>query len=180
MHQHLAEVFAHLDDSGTRLRTAMAAIPAAQRRQRPGAGRWSAIDVIEHLALVERRFGGLLAPCIDEAMARGLPQETGTRVPLPAEMTTRLVDRTEKRVAPETALPTGALDEAAAWAALDAARARLRDTVLRADGLALDAARCSHPRFGELSVYQWVELIAAHARRHVAQIQELRAELSKA
>ena len=159
------------------LRAAVAAIPGAQRRQRPAAERWSALEVVEHLALVEARFGAMLVPCIDEAIARGLEPETGPRVPLSADLSTRLVDRTEKRVAPETVLPTGRLDEAAAWAALDAARAALRGTVLRADGLALDSARCSHPRFGDLSVYQWVELIAAHARRHVAQIQELRTAL---
>lgn len=177
MHQHLAEVFSRLDESGDDLRAAVAAIPAALRAQRPAANRWSALDVLEHLALVETRFGGLLAPCIDEALARGLEPETSPRQALPADMAERLVDRTEKRTAPDTALPSGTVDEAAAWAAVDVARSALRDAALRGDGLALGGVRCSHPRFGELSIYQWVELIAAHARRHVAQIDELRTDL---
>jgi hypothetical protein len=44
----------------------------------------------------------------------------------------------------------------------------------RADGLALGSVRTAHGFFGELTVYQWSELVAAHARRHVEQINALR------
>jgi hypothetical protein len=88
-----------------------------------------------------------------------------------------MLDRVNKRTAPDTALPSGALDERSALAAAQEARAALRETLQCGDGLALSEVRHSHPFFGELTVYQWVELIATHELRHVEQIRELRAQL---
>ena len=44
--------------------------------------------------------------------------------------------------------------------------------MLSADGRALSGVIHEHPFFGPLNVYQWVELIAAHEMRHVAQVRE--------
>ena len=52
-----------------------------------------------------------------------------------------------------------------------------RAAVLSADGLALSGVIHDHPFFGPLNVYQWVELIAAHEMRHVAQMREAAAQL---
>lgn len=49
--------------------------------------------------------------------------------------------------------------------------------VLAADGLALGAVTAEHRFFGVLTVYQWVELVAAHERRHADQIREIGAAL---
>ena len=45
-----------------------------------------------------------------------------------------------------------------------------RRTVGAADGLALSEVEHTHSFFGTLTVYQWVELVAAHASRHADQI----------
>ena len=54
---------------------------------------------------------------------------------------------------------------------------RFRASVLSADGRALSGVIHEHPFFGPLNVYQWVELIAAHEMRHVAQVREAAAQL---
>src|SRR6185503_7091962 len=56
MHQHLIDVLATLDASRQALRDSVAAIPDAARTARPGPDRWSPVDIIEHLSLVESRF----------------------------------------------------------------------------------------------------------------------------
>ena len=67
MHTHLTEVLSRLDQSRSALRDAVDAIPAAMQRQRPAPDRWSAAEVIEHLTLVERIFGGRIVNAIDAA-----------------------------------------------------------------------------------------------------------------
>ena len=49
--------------------------------------------------------------------------------------------------------------------------------MLAADGLALGAVTAEHRFFGVLTVYQWVELVAAHECRHADQIREIGAAL---
>src|SRR6185503_15073473 len=109
---------------------------------------------------------------IADALGAGLGPEDQRREPLPERIRTMLADRTGKRSAPEAAIPSGGMDERAAWAAADKARAGFRAAVLSADGRALSGVIHEHPFFGPLNVYQWVELIAAHEMRHVAQVRE--------
>ena len=177
MHQHLIDVLATLDASRQALRESMAAIPPAVRTSRPGPDRWSPVDIVEHLSLVESRFSAVVGGKIADALNEGLTPEQQPRAPLPEKIRTMLADRTGKRTAPEAAVPSGAMNEQAAWAAADKARAGFRAAVLSADGLALSGVMHEHPFFGPLNVYQWVELIAAHELRHVAQVRETAAQL---
>jgi hypothetical protein len=172
MHQHLIDVLATLDASRQALRDSVAAIPGAARTARPGPDRWSPVDIVEHLSLVESRFSAVVGGKISDALGAGLGPEERAREPLPDRIRTMLADRTGKRTAPEVAIPSGAMDERAAWAAADKARAGFRAAVLSADGRALSGVIHEHPFFGPLNVYQWVELIAAHEMRHVAQVRE--------
>jgi len=177
MHSHLTDVLTTLDASRQALRQAIAAIPVPARTERPGPDRWSPVDIVEHLALVETRFSAVVGGKIAEALGAGLGPEREPRAPLPERIRTMLGDRTGRRTAPEAAIPSGAMDEAAAWAAADKARAAFRAAVLSADGRALSGVIHEHPFFGPLSVYQWVELIAAHEMRHVAQVREAAMQL---
>jgi hypothetical protein len=180
MHQHLTEVLATLDASRRALRAAMAAVPADARHQRPAPDRWSPVEILEHLSLVEARFSTVVGGKIADALAAGLPPESDGEERLPDRIRTVLANRVNKRTAPELAVPSGRLDEAAAWAAADKARASFRAAVLSADGRALSSVIHEHPFFGPLNVYQWVELIAGHELRHVEQVREAAAQLAHA
>ena len=177
MHQHLIDVLAALDASRQALRESVAAIPAAARRERPAPERWSPVEIVEHLSLVETKFSDVVGGKIADALTAGLGPESAAREPLPERIQTLVKDRSEKRTAPEAAIPSGRLDEGAAWAAADKARAGFRTAVLSADGRALSGVIHEHPFFGALNVYQWVELIAAHEMRHVAQVREAASQL---
>ena len=86
-------------------------------------------------------------------------------------------DRTDRRPARDIVFPTGNVEASMAWADLDRAREEVRAAVLAADGLALGAVTAEHRFFGVLTVYQWVELVAAHECRHADQIREIGAAL---
>jgi hypothetical protein len=178
MHSHLSEVLTRLDHARATLRGAIDAIPPAMQRQRPAPDRWSAAEVLEHLTLVERIFGGRIVKAIDEARAAGLSTEAHPRAPLPDPVERRMADRVNKRQAPETAHPSGAIDVATGWATLEGHHATLRAALTGCDGLALSQVTLDHPFFGTMTVYQWVELMAAHEGRHTEQIKEIAVALA--
>ena len=177
MHTHLTEVLSRLDRSRATLRDAIDAIPVEAQSQRPAPDRWSAADVLEHLTLVERIFGGRIVKAIDAARSSGLPprRSRAQRCLTPIEQ--RMSDRVNKRQAPEPAQPTGTVDVATGWASLEDGHATLRAALTGCDGLALSQVTLDHPFFGTLTVYQWVELMAAHEGRHTEQIKEIAATL---
>jgi len=173
MHPHLLDVFSRLDRSRAALRAAVEAIAVPLRQQRPGPDQWSVAEVLEHLSIVERIFTGRIGDAIAAARAGGLAAETSDRSPLSDAIETRMADRVNKRTAVEAARPTGTLDAAAAWEAVESGHRRLRALAEDADGLALGQVTIEHPFFGPMSAYQFVELVAAHEARHTEQIKEI-------
>ena len=174
MHTHLTDVLSRLDTARATLRGALDAIPPAMQRQRPDADRWSAAEVLEHLTLVEKIFGGRIVNALETARA-GLSPEAHPRAPLPEAVEQRMGDRVNKRQAPEPARPTGTVDVATGWATLEGNHSHLRAALAGCDGLALSQVTLDHPFFGTMNVYQWVELMAAHEGRHTEQIKEIAA-----
>ena len=72
-----------------------------------------------------------------DARAGGLGPETETSSVISTLPLDLIVDRSQPRKAPEEVRPGGEIDAAAAWAALEKARATLRAGVVVGDGLAL-------------------------------------------
>lgn len=167
-----------MDASRAALAAAAESVPEALRRQRPTPERWSAIEILEHLSLVEQRFTRMLEPKIGEALEGGLGPETASREPLPQDIGQMLRNRSNTRTAPDPVQPTGTLDEQSAWAALDETRQAFRAVLSRCDGLALSSVVYPHPFFGPLNAYQWGELIAGHEMRHAQQMRELATQLA--
>lgn len=172
MHPAISDVLSGLDRSRDLLRAAVDAVPPQLRELRPASDRWSVAGVLEHLALVEERFTAMLAGKLAEARQSGLGHEDGDPALLPAELQTRLVDRGERRQAPDPVQPRG-IGYEAAWERAETARAAFRLFVTGADGLALGRVIHEHPRFGALNVYQWAGFLAAHESRHTEQIREI-------
>jgi len=177
MHSHLEEVFSRLDRSRAALRAAVDSVPSEARETKPAPDRWSAAEVVEHLSRVEAIFGGRIEQAI-QARAGALARETAERVALPESIEARMVDRVNKRTAPEPAHPTGTLSCEAAWKAFENGHARFRAIVGAADGLALSEVTADHPFFGTLTIYQWIELMAAHEGRHTEQVREIASALA--
>jgi hypothetical protein len=180
MHPHLASVLASLDDASGALKRAVDSIPAERRGERPAPDRWSAAEVIEHLSLAEKGFASWITSGIEKARAGGLGNETAERVVLPDRIRTILGDRVNRRQAPERVQPKGDMTVEAAWQALSMGERRLRTVLSLADGLALNEVIVEHPSLGPFNVYQWIELMAEHRRRHAAQIAEAGNALSPA
>jgi hypothetical protein len=173
MHPELAAALSRLDAARSTLRAAMEAVPLSLRPQKPGADRWSANEVVEHVHKAEAVFLTSLLAALDAARTTGLPAEVDQPELLPDQTKAFLLDRTNRRSAPETVQPTGTVDAATSFEQIEAGHLRLRDVLTSCEGLALSTVTHEHRFFGKLNVYQWVDLIAGHEGRHTAQLREI-------
>ncbi|MES2124339.1 MAG: DinB family protein [Gemmatimonadota bacterium] len=148
--RHIERVVAHLDPA-----TAMT---------RPSPDTWSPLEIMEHLAVVERGVHRAIAA------AAGLPPGDARSREKDAMIASAGVV-TRPLNAPEQVHPKGrfaSLDEALRFfrerrtATLDLARSL--DVVW-------DAHHAPHPLMGNLDVGQWFLLAATHGERHAAQLE---------
>ena len=183
VHPHLTAVLMTLQDARREMQHAVDRLDSSRGTLKPAPDRWCAAEVLEHIALAEGSFSGRIAAALDAAAldtARtssvtpaSTTASTTTPAPLPEAVRTRLADRSNRRVAPERAQPAGDIDVATAWTRVDEVEDRLRQMLAEAQGLPLHEVIVEHPTLGSFTVYQFVELMAAHRRRHVAQLHEI-------
>ena len=180
MHPQLAAALSRLDSVTRDLHAAATSIPLVMQCQKPAPERWCVNEVLEHIGMVEQLFVARLITNIETAKAAGLGSEVDAPAMLPEQLGQILEDRSARRTAPETVVPTGQVDSATALQSIEACHARLREAVASVEGLALSTVTHDHRFFGTLNVYQWVDLLAGHERRHLAQMREIAKELAKA
>jgi hypothetical protein len=174
VHPHLSAVLTTLQDARREMQHAVERLEPSRGTVKPAPERWCAAEVLEPLALAEGSFSVRMAAAIDAARVNGAtPASAAEPEPLQEAIRTRLADRSTRRMAPERAQPTGGLDVATAWTHVDDVERRVRQMLADAGGLPLHDIIVEHPTLGSFTVYQFVELMAAHRRRHVAQLHEI-------
>jgi uncharacterized damage-inducible protein DinB len=177
MHPRIEEVLNYLDAERTELREAVELVPPALRDQSPGTDRWSIAQVLQHLAIIEKRIGRGMTKWIADARAGGLGPEIETSSILNSLPLQLIADRSQPRSAPEEVRPRGDIDAAAAWTALEQTRAALRAAILVGDGLALSQVVQPHLVLGPINLYQWALFVGSHETRHTGQVREIAAQL---
>ena len=174
VHPRIQELLDYLELHSREVREAVASVPAKLREIKPGDGGWSVAEVVEHLALIEKRVALLLTRQVAAARASGVGPDTETSsVVANFANPDGVVDRTRKIVSPEPVRPTGALDTESAQQALDQSRAAIASALREANGVSLENLVQSHPVFGPLNMYHWIVATALHEDRHAAQIREI-------
>lgn len=173
MHPELTAALNRLDVVTKDLHGVATAIPTPLQTQKPAPERWCVSEVLEHLALVEPLFVDALVAKIGAAKAGGLPAEVDDPALMSEELKRVVEDRSAPRSAPDRVQPTGRVDAAASLETIAATHARLREAIASCEGLALSDVTHDHRFFGTLNIYQWVDLIAGHERRHLAQVREI-------
>jgi hypothetical protein len=179
MHPRIAELLAYLDHNRDVLRASVNDVPPERWEVRPGPERWTVLDVLEHLSLVEPRVMHVIAMRAAEARAQGLGPDQETAPVIPTLDMTRVLDRGRPLVAGEAVRPRAELGAAGVWSALEDTRRRSREIILAADGLALGQIVHPHPVLGPIDLYQWIAFVGAHEARHTAQIREIGTLLSE-
>jgi uncharacterized damage-inducible protein DinB len=180
MHPRLTELRDYVDAQRSALLSGACALPRSRWTERPAPDRWSVVELFEHLYRVEHSCARVIAKGVAEAREAGHPAEVSTTSVLGALDEFKLRDRTEKRVAPERAAPTGEWSPEQAFAMLTASRAELHDAIRAADGLALGSIHQTHARLGEIDLYKWILFVGEHEARHAQQAAEIAEQLGTA
>jgi hypothetical protein len=163
----------HLAASQERLLELVDGLTAEQWAFRPAEGRWSIGECLEHVMRVENRVFGLIAKKLDEGPAEPEKKEQARAKDPTLEPV--LLDRSDRRQAPEPVRPSGEwADSAELVAEFQKTRQRTREFASATEG---DLRSYFHPHLalGELDCYQWLLLIGLHTSRHALQIEEIKA-----
>ena len=180
MHSRLAELSERLAAQRRVLLDVASAVPADRWQTRPSEDRWSVSEIFQHLHQVETGSAAVLAKRIARAREEGHPAENASDSVLGTLDHLRVSQLDQKLVAPERVQPMENPDRATAERRLAESRAALLAAMESGDGLALGEIRHTHPRFGELDLYQWCLFVAEHEKRHTQQLREVAAQLAPA
>jgi hypothetical protein len=174
VHPRVAAALDHADAARASLLSAIDSIPMPLREARPSEDAWSAAEVLEHLARVERGIAKLVALKVNELRARSpIPMEDPHAAPLDPSRFDALAAASVTMDAPERTRPVGEISADAARDALVETRRQLREQILAGDGLALSEVSHPHPLFGDLTLYEWILFVGAHEARHTRQLRAI-------
>jgi hypothetical protein len=176
MHRSLVGPWDRLVAVQGRLLERIAGIDPALRQRRPGPGRWSIVEVVEHVVIVETGIASALMrdPSPDRPRrfdgrwwrypALRLVLALGVRIRLPVE----------------SIAPTGS----AGWEELQVrwseGRVRLRQWLEGIDPKLLGTPRFKHPIGGWLDVPQGVTFAGDHLAHHIPQVERVLTSLGEA
>jgi hypothetical protein len=148
----------------------------AQWKFKAAPDRWSVAEVAEHIALSEEMFNESITGKILKTPAATAEQKAKTQG-LDDKILEGLPDRTNKFKAPEKLQPASKF--ASAKEAAKAFNAK-RDALIALAKKTPESELRSHVSgpspMGDLDGYQWMLFMAAHSKRHVAQIEEVKVD----
>lgn len=178
MSSHSHELLTHLEQTRAALRQAVDSVPSAYREQRPAPDRWSVAEVLEHLAITERRIAGRLAEALKAAQANPSATAGAPMFSIDRGQQAQFADRSQRFKTNEASEPKGGMTAEAAWAELEKVRADVVGLVRESDPFSLSEPIAPHPRFGPWTFRQWVAFAGGHAVRHADQIREITTALA--
>lgn len=164
-------ILKELAESRERLLRTVQGLSREQLHYRPAPGRWTVAECVEHIATVEGRVLGLIQKTLSEGPA---PSKRSAMEGKDSALVEDVAGRITRFQAPEFLAPRGQWPDEQLLKEFEAARQRTREF---AGSTEADLRRhfYAHPVFGELDLYQWLLLLAAHCDRHRAQSEEVMA-----
>lgn len=161
----------NLAESRERLLRMAQGLSREQLHHRPAPGRWTVAECVEHIVIVEGRVLGSIQKTLEAG------PDSSKRSAMEGkddELVANVAGRATRIQAPDVLAPTGRWPDEQLLKEFEAARHQTRDFVA---GTAADLRQhfYKHPVIGELDLYQWLLLIAAHCDRHRAQSEEVMA-----
>lgn len=163
-------VLKNLTDSRERLLRVAQGLSREQLHYRPAEGRWSVAENIEHLTFVEGRVFGFIQKTLSEGPSTS--KRSAVEDGKDSEFAARIAERTDRFQAPEPVRPCGRWADDQLLKEFESTRQRTHEFARTTDA-DLRAHFFTHGRFGDLDLYQWLLLIAAHCDRHRAQSEEV-------
>lgn len=166
----------HLKQTKKNLHKAVKGLSAEQLNFKSAPDRWSVADVIEHLALSEELFNGMILGKIMKSAAA--PEKRAAAMGKEQELMKVVVDRSQKFQAPEPLRP-GQKRWATIKDALKAFDAKRNEHIAYLQKTKDPMHHHFAPMPGgtaELDGWQWMLFMSGHVARHTAQIEEVKSD----
>jgi hypothetical protein len=141
-------------------------------RRRPTPGHWNALEVLEHVGLVEQAVVGILLQAPSEPaprLVRGLLPAAIRSLP-PRWRLALVANRFGKAEAPRVTRPRGGHDFERLQHELESTRRATFAAIEGSEVPQLASIRRAHAVLGDMNGLEWLDFVAAHDRRHLAQI----------
>lgn len=133
--------------------------------RKPTINKWSAGEVAEHLLIFDIRLNHIL-----ETATHPTDRDITEKQPV---FNARVSDRKNKIEAPPFLIPSEGIKSSSDLAEkIRAERMGICNLIEKID-LSLHSKEYPHRLFGELTAYEWVNLVDVHTMRHMAQLLEL-------
>lgn len=165
----IAKAGHHLSTTRDQLVDLVTGLSPSQWCFKPTSDRWSIVEILEHLALLEGRVYNVIVSMADAPMAESVADLSQADDQILAE----IPKRSKKVKAPEPVCPAGRWSGPEALQCFLAAREQTIG-LLHAENLRGRVRR--HPIFGAWDGYQWLLATGAHTARHIGQIREIKAD----
>lgn len=170
--ERMEELRILLDAHRTALIDRVARVPSDMRSTPPAEERWSVVQVLHHLSLVE----SMITQGLEQIAANAAPRTSESQL-TPMKDLSRIALRSRSVTAVPGSEPAAHITEADAWRALDAARPRLLGVMERLAVLDVDGKTFPHPIIGPLDSSEWIAFVGWHEARHTDQVREIGEQL---
>ena len=161
---------------GADLEAVMAVVGTLNQTQadwRPAPERWSVGEVLHHLVLSNRSFALVVAKLVERGRREGLTARPDGRRSWPRLRGIADVGASGPVKNPERVMPTHGLPVEQLRSELAESHRAVAVQIPDLVGLDLATLRFPHPLGFELNLYQWTDIMGAHERRHLHQIETL-------
>ena len=164
----------YLKDTEKNFLNSFKGLSEAQLKFKSAPDKWSVMEVAEHVTKAEDLFNGMITEQVMKSPAD--PSKESQVVGKEAGVLEKVPDRSVKAQAPDILKPTGQ------WKSKDELIKHFKET--RAKNIAymkehyaeMRTHFMDQPPAGLLDGYQWMLFMAAHSKRHTAQIEEVKAD----
>ena len=179
-----AALRSELDGTTSRLHVLVDTMDEATWRTKPGEGRWSVAECIEHLNMTSRAYVPLLRDALKQGRARGLTNPGGSnRLGLTGWMMVKYLEppvRQQRRTRTGPAfMPASVEPKAKVVGEWEQLHREMISILAEAEGLAISKIQMRSPFNSRLSysVYTAFRVLTAHERRHLWQAEQAREEI---
>jgi hypothetical protein len=148
-------------------------VPVDHWKTSPGAGRWSAGELVGHLITIERAIIRGADKLLQKPPKR-LPFYKRFHIPM-AVVESRLIRR-KSPLPIDPHLVRGKEEMLAEWREV---RERTLEFIEETSGRDLSKYHMPHAFLGTLNAYEWFQMIASHELRHTKQMKEIAQSLPK-
>ena len=168
----IAEIYDANDKIRARLKTLAASLPEDKANQVPDGEKWSAAQIVEHIAMVDEATMKICTKLLGKA------KETGAASDGTATISDGFLQKGEEiasiRIeAPSVVQPSGGQTIAESIARMDENADRLRELRPIFETVGANEFKFPHPFFGEITAHEWLALTGGPELRHIKQIERL-------